>query len=409
VLFGGISASLLFPVVTMKRWWKIGAVVAVVVAVAVWAFMPSAVPVDIVTVGRGDVEVTVNEEGRTRVRDRFVVSAPLPGRMERIELEPGDPVVAGKTAVAQFRPTPPALLDVRTRAELEARVKASESAVGGARAERDRLQAELKFAQSELQRAQKLVQERVIAAREIEAAQRQAETMQRALQSAEFAIRTSEHQLEVARASLIQSRGTSAAPIPLYSPVSGVILRVVQESAAVVPTGQPLVEIGNVADLEIVSDLLSNAAVRVQAGQAVRIEQWGGDRPLQGRVRRVEPSGFTKISALGVEEQRVNTIIDFDGPADARQGVGDGYRVEVRIIVDSRTNVLTVPTSSLIRSGEEWAVYIVENDRAVRRAVQLGRRNGLVAEVTGGLSQDERIIVYPSDSVADGVQVTPRR
>jgi HlyD family secretion protein len=393
----------------MKRWLKIALGVVVVVAIGVWAFMPSAVAVDIVTVARGDIEVTVNEEGRTRVRDRFVVSAPLPGRMERIELEPGDAVVAGKTAVAQFRPTPPALLDVRTRAELEARAKAAESAVGGARAERDRIQAELKFAQSELERARKLVEERVIAAREIEAAQRQAETLQRALQSAEFGIRTSEHQLELARASLIQSRGATAAAIPLYSPVNGVILRVLQESAAVVPTGQPLVEIGDVTNLEIVSDLLSNAAVRVKAGQQVRIEQWGGDHPLQGRVRRVEPSGFTKISALGVEEQRVNTIIDFEGPLDARQGVGDGYRVEVRVIVDSRKNVLTVPTSSLIRNGDEWAVYVVEGDRAARRLVQLGQRNSLLAEVTDGLSENERIIVYPSDSVADGVDVIPRR
>jgi len=393
----------------MKRWLKIALGAIVVVAIGVWAFMPSAVPVDIVPVARGDIEVTVNEEGRTRVRDRFVVSAPLPGRMERIELEPGDAVVAGKTAVAQFRPTPPALLDVRTRAELEARAKAAESAVGGARAERDRIRAELKFAQSELQRAQTLVEERVIAAREIEAAQRQAETLQRALQSAEFGIRTSEHQLELARASLIQSRGTGAAAIPLYSPVNGVILRVLQESAAVVPTGQPLVEIGDVADLEIVSDLLSNAAVRVKPGQPVRIEQWGGDTPLQGRVRRVEPSGFTKISALGVEEQRVNTIIDFEGPPEARHGVGDGYRVEVRVIVDARKNVLSIPTSSLIRNGDEWAVYVVENDRASRRVVQLGQRNSLLAEVTGGLSETERIIVYPSDSVADGVEVTPRR
>jgi HlyD family secretion protein len=392
----------------MKRWWKIAVAVIVVVALGVWAFTPSPVPADIVTVTRGDIEVTVNEEGRTRVRDRFVVSAPLPGRMERIELEPGDPVVAGKTAVAQFRPTPPALLDVRTRAELEARVKAAQSAAGGARADRERIQAELKFARAELQRAQTLVEERVIAPREIEAAERQVETFERALQSAEFGIRTAEHQLEVARASLIQSRGSSAAAIPLYSPVNGVVLRVVQESAAVVPTGQPLVEIGDVSDLEIVSDLLSNAAVRVRAGQVVRIEQWGGEKPLHGRVRLVEPSGFTKISALGVEEQRVNTIIDFEDPPEARQGIGDGYRVEVRIIVDARKDVLTIPTSSLIRSGEAWAVYVVENDRAVRRMVQLGQRSGLAAEVTGGLSETERIIVYPSDSITDGVAVTPR-
>jgi HlyD family secretion protein len=177
----------------------------------------------------------------------------------------------------------------------------------------------------------------------------------------------------------------------------------------VVPIGQPLIEVGDLDHLEIVSDLLSTAAVRLRAGQPVLVEQWGGDRPLRGRVRRVEPSGFTKISALGVEEQRVNTIIDFEDPPDARRALGDGFRVEVRIIVSARQNVLKVPTSSLLRHEADWAVYVVENDRAVRRTVQIGQRNGLEAEVTSGLTGDERIIAYPSDSVADGVKVVARQ
>ena len=185
-------------------------------------------------------------------------------------------------------------------------------------------------------------------------------------------------------------------------------MRLIQESETVVPMGQPLIEVGNVQDLEIVADLLSSAAVRVRAGQPVRIEQWGGDQPLQGRVRRVEPSGFTKISALGVEEQRVNTIIDFVDPADRRATIGDGYRVEVRIIVQAVENVLKVPVSSLFRKGSDWAVYVVENDRAAVRVVQIGHRSGLEAEVTGGLTGGERIIVYPSDAVVEGVKVTPR-
>ena len=176
-----------------------------------------------------------------------------------------------------------------------------------------------------------------------------------------------------------------------------------------VTTGQPLVEVGDIRNLEIVSDLLSSAAVKVSVGQPVLIEQWGGDRALRGRVRRVEPSGFTKISALGVEEQRVNAIIDFDDPPGSRPPIGDGYRVEVRIIVSSRQNVLKVPTSSLIRHGDDWAVYVVDGDHASRRIVQLGQRNGLEAEVTGGLTGDERIIAYPSDSVADGVKVVARQ
>ena len=391
-----------------KRLLKIGLVVIVLAALAIWAFGPTPVPADFGEVTRGTLQVTVSEEGRTRVRDRFVVSAPLPGRMRRIELDPGDPVVAGNTVVAQFEPSAPTLIDVRTRAELEARAKAAQSALGGARAERERVRAELEYAQSELKRAQRLVEEKVIAQRERESIQRQAEVAARSLQSAEFAVTTAEHELEIARASLIQSRGGRTASIPLYSPVDGVVLRILQESEAVVPTGQPLLEIGDVDDLEIVSDLLSSAAVQVKAGQPVLIEQWGGDQPLHGRVRLVEPSGFTKISALGVEEQRVNAIIDFVDPPEKRPNIGDGYRVEVRIIVSSRENVLKVPTSSLFRHEGEWAVYVVEGDRASRRIVQIGRRNSLEAEVTGGLSGAERIIVYPSDAVTDGVEVTPR-
>ena len=392
-----------------SRTLRIVLVVAVLAAIGFWAFRPQPVPADFATVARGPLEVTVEEEGRTRVRDRYVVSAPLPGRMRRIELEPGDPVIAGKTVVAQFEPADPVLLDVRTRAELQARVKAAEASAGGARAERERIRTELTFAQTELKRAHTLVEQRVISQRELEGTERQTQTLERALQSADFAVRTAEHQLELARSSLLQTQGgRRGAVIPLLSPVNGVILRRIQESEGVVPTGQPLLEIGDLNNLEIVSDLLSSAAVAVKAGQAVRIEQWGGDRPLRGRVRRIEPSGFTKISALGVEEQRVNVIVDFEEPREARQSIGDGYRVEVRVIVWRKEDVLKVPTSSLFRHEAKWAVYTVENDKAVRREVEVGQRNGLEAEVLGGLNPGDRIVVYPSEAVAEGVKVTAR-
>lgn len=392
----------------MKRWIRILLMVAAVAAVGYWAFRPGAVPADFAQVERGTLQVTVDEEGRTRVRDRFVVSAPVPGRMHRIELEPGDPVVADKTVVARFLPTDPALLDVRTRAELEARAKAAESAVGGARADRDRRRTELAFAQSELKRTSGLVEGGALPARDLEAAERQVESLERAVQSAEFAVRTAEHQLELARASLVQTRGGQPRAIALYSPVDGTVLRVLQESAAVVQIGQPLVEVGDLRDLEIVADLLSRAAVPVEAGQPVIVEQWGGDQALHGRVRLVEPSGFTKISALGVEEQRVNVIVDFDEPPAARKGIGDGYRVEVRIVVSSREDVLKVPVSSLFRYEGGWAVYKVDAGQAVRQAVQLGQQNGLEAEVVSGLEEGQQIVVYPSDAVADGVDVVAR-
>ena len=391
-----------------KRLIRIALVVTVLAAILIWAFRPAPVSADFATVQRGPLRVTVDEEGRTRVRDRFVVSAPVPGQMLRIELEPGDPVTADKTVVARFQPTDPALLDVRTRAELEARARAAESAVGGARAERDRIQAELTFAQSELSRTRGLVKGGALAQRDLEAAEQQAAALERALQSAEFAIRTAEHQLELARASLVQTRAGRAATIPLYSPVDGVVLRLLQESAAVVPTGQPLLEIGDLQDLEIVADLLSSAAVAVQRAQAVLIEQWGGDRTLHGTVRRVEPSGFTKISALGVEEQRVNVLIDFEQPPDASESLGDGYRVEVRIIVWSKDDVVKVPTSSLFRNETKWAVFKVAGGVAQLQEVAIGQRNGLEAEVLSGLAVGDEIVVYPGDAVRDGVKVVPR-
>ena len=391
-----------------KRIVRIAIVLLVLGVIVVWAFMPAAVQADFATVQKGTLQVTVEDEGRTRVRDRYVVSAPVPGRMQRIELEPGDPVLASKTVVARFAPTDPALLDVRTRAELEARARAAESAVGAARADRERIQSELKFAQSELKRAKELVAGGAIAARELEDVQRQVTTLERALESAEFAIRTAVHQLEVARASLMQTRAGSVATIPLVTPLSGVVLRLLQESARVVPTGEPLLEIGNLDDLEIVADFLSTAVVNVKAGQPVLIEQWGGDKALRGRVRRVEPSGFTKISALGVEEQRVNVLIDFEEPREVQQRLGDGYRVEARIVVWSKDNVVKVPTSSLFRDGTQWAVYKVIDSTAERQIVDVGQRSGLEAEVLRGLAEGDQIVVYPSDAIRPGVELARR-
>jgi HlyD family secretion protein len=389
----------------MRRFVRIGIVVIVLAAVLFWAFRPAPVSADFAAVERGSLQVTVAEEGHTRVRDRYVISAPVPGRMRRIELEPGDPVVAGKTVLARFEPTDPALLDVRTRTELEARVRAAESAAGAARADRDRIKAELAFAQSELKRTRELVKGGALAQRELELAERQVRTLEQSLESAVFTAATAQHQLEIARAGLVQTRSGRMNAIPLYSPVNGVVLRRLQESETVVPTGQPLIEVGDLRNLEIVADLLSSEAVKVETGQPVIIEQWGGDRPLKGRVRRVEPSGFTKISALGVEEQRVNVIVDLE---DRPKDLGDGYRVEIRVIIWSRDNVLKIPTSSLFRSGSDWAVYKVAAEEAVRRIVTVGQRNDLEAEVLSGLSEGDRIVVYPSDAIQEGVALTPR-
>ncbi len=404
------------------KWGWLIAGLAVVAAI-VWAFRPQPVPADFATVARGTLRVTVDEEGETRVRERFVVSAPLPGRMQRVELEPGDPVTAGKTVVAVFQPADPVMLDARTRAEVEARARAADTARGGALADRDRIRTELGYARNEWKRQQELATEGITSRDRLEAAERQVRSLEESLRAADFATRTAEHQLEVARASLMQTRsGVRGAAVALRSPIDGVVLRRLIESETVVAAGQPIVEVGNLARLEIVSDLLSTDAVRVRPGQRVLIERWGGEAPLQGRVRRVEPSGFTKISALGVEEQRVNVIIDFEtrpsppggeAPSRAADGaavprVGDGFRVEVRVIVWQKDSVLKVPVSSLFRHEGRWAVYRVDEGRAVRRPVDIGQRNGLEAELVSGLAAGDRIVVFPSDAITDGVAVVPR-
>jgi HlyD family secretion protein len=268
--------------------------------------------------------------------------------------------------------------------------------------------ADLDFARRELGRHQNLFRAGAVSREVLEAAERQVRTLEEGMRSAEFNVRTAQHQLETARAGLIQRSGGAGALIRITSPIDGVVLRLLQESATVVAIGQPLLEVGDLEHLEIVSDLLSTAAVRVRPGQRVLIEQWGGEGALRGRVRRVEPSGFTKISALGVEEQRVNTIIDFEEPADVQAKLGDGYRVEVRVIVLERESVVKVPTSSLFREGDDWAVYRVEGGRAVRQAVDIGAQNGVEAEVRAGLQPGHTVVVFPGDDLEDGVRVEPR-
>lgn len=391
-----------------RRWAWIGFGIVLLLLI-VLALRPKPVPADFSAAVRGPLRVTIDEEGETRVRNRFVISAPVAGRVLRLELEPGDSVRAGATVLATFQPQAPVLLDARSRAEAEARVKAAEAALGLARAERDRRQAELDFARAELERMRRLAGEEVVSREAFESTELREKTAEKALRVAEFSIKSAEQDLAAARASLVQnSPGVAGVPIVIHSPVDGVVLKRLRESEAVVLAGEPLVEVADPADLEIVSDLLSTDAVKVRAGQKVLIEQWGGDHALEGNVRRVEPSGFTKISALGVEEQRVNVIVDFTDPRAAWQALGDGFRVEIRVVVWERDDVVKVPVASLFRQGEDWAVFTVTEDRAGLQKIEIGERNDLEAEVVSGLAEGEKVIVHPSDKVADGVGVVAR-
>jgi HlyD family secretion protein len=379
--------------------------VAALLAVALW---PRAMIVEVATATRGPLLVTVDEEGVTRVRERFIVSSPVAGRVLRIELDPGDRVARGQ-AVALVRAEAAPLLDERTRAEAEAAVASARAALGRARAEEQRARATVAQRHRELVRVRELAQSQVIAAQELDTHEAEWTVAEESLNAATFAVQTAAHELERAQARLTptntRSRGRVAT---VTAPADGVVLRRIRESESMVPAGEPLLEIGDPMRLEIVSDLLSTDAVRVKPAARALIEQWGGDDTLHGIVRRIEPSGFTKMSALGVEEQRVNVILDFRDPSAACAALGDAYRVEVRIVVWEGQDVVKIPTSALFRHGRQWAVYRVVDGRAQRTAIEVGHQTGQEAEVTAGVSVGDQVIVHPGDTLKDGAGVRRR-
>jgi HlyD family secretion protein len=368
---------------------------------------PTPVPVDVGTFARGPLVVTVDEEGVTRVRDRFVVSAPLTGRVLRIELEPGDKVKRGDV-VARVRAEAAPLLDARARAEAEAAVETARATLGRTRAEEQRARAAHAQAERELARRRALQKDGLATAQEIEALESEVRVTLEAVNAAVFAAQAAASDLQRAIARVAPAPDVPGRIATVTSPADGVVLKRLRESESVVPAGDPLIEIGDPHRLEIVSDLLSTDAVKVKPGARAMIEQWGGDRVLEAKVRRVEPAGFTKISALGVEEQRVNVILDFNDPVEAWAALGDAYRVEVRIVIWEAPNVVKAPTSALFRDGEAWAVYVVEERRARKTIVQLGQQTGQEAEVTGGLSEGARVVLHPPDTLADGARIEER-
>ncbi len=377
------------------------------------AFRPQAVPVDTMLLEPGELVVTIDEEGETRVRDVFVLSAPVAGRMLRIEAEAGDNVVANTSVLAEIEPVDPTFLDFRSEAQAQAAVRSAESATALAQAEVDQALAELEFARAELDRARELIIDNTISRRELDDAERLQKTTKATYATKLAALQVKNFELERARAELLSPTQGRPAPgdcecVPIFSPVDGVILRVFQESEGVVPAGEPLLEIGDSRDLEIVVDLLSADAVKVAAGQRVIIDGWGGDGALEGRVRRVEPFGFTKVSALGIEEQRVNVIVDFVSESQQWSRLGHGYQVDLRIVLWEGADLVKVPLTALFRDNGKWALFVDNDGAAERRFVEVGRRSGLEAEIVAGLDAGERIIVHPGDQVADGVRIQPR-
>lgn len=399
------------PLVRRFAIW--GLLVLLLAAGLAYALMPRPVPVDLITATRGPMVATLDDEGETRIRDTFVLSAPVAGRLRRIEAEVGDRVLAGETIVASIEPLDPAFLDPRDEAEAEAALRAAEAAKSMAEAELAEANAELEFASAEVERARRLIEKGVIPARTLDERERAFKFTRAAVETAKALLRMRDFEQQRARARLVsptqtQSRHGQCDCVPIPAPVTGQVLRVLRESEGVVQGGEALVEIGDPADLEVVVDYLSSDAVKVEPGQRVLIEEWGGPIPLNGRVRRIEPFGFTKVSALGIEEQRVNVVIDFSDPPDLWARLGHGYQVDTAIVLWEASSALQLPLTAVFREGGDWSVFVAQDGRASLRPVEIGRRNGLVAEIVGGLEGGERVVQHPSDRIGDGVAIEER-
>lgn len=383
-----------------------GLVLIALIVVGLW---PRATPVESGLVTRGPLVVTVDEEGMTRVRNRYVISAPVAGQLRRIDWKPGAVVEAGQTVLAVLESSGADFLDARAQAQAEARVQAAEAARDLAAAQRERAESAAKMFGAEFERVKRLRDERVVSAQEFDVAQMRAETAAQDLRAAEFAARVAEYELQQARAVLTRgtspSRSTVVEPLMLTSPVSGRILRVFQESARVVPAGFALLEIGDPTDLEVRIEVLSRDGVAIQPGARAMLEQWGGAEPLQARVRHVEPAAFTKISALGVEEQRVYVVADFVDPVERRPTLGDSYRVEARIVTWENPDALRAPAGALFQRGGRWHAFAIAGGRARLGTVVVGRSNGVQTEVLAGLKDGDRLVVYPGDKVVEGARV----
>jgi HlyD family secretion protein len=377
---------------------------------AIWSLTPGPISVETAKVARGAFVATIDEDGKTRVRERYIVSAPLAGRTTRVELSAGDTISAGD-AIVSILPSPAPFLDPRSRREVEERLGAAEAARERAKAAVERATAQLDQANRELERTQTLVTRGVSTTQSLERNELAQRVADRELRAAQFQDHAAEHEVEQAKALLALYGDHAEAPTEAWkvtAPVSGVVIRVLQESETAVSPGTELIEIGDCCDLEVVVDVLSTDAVEIKPGDKVIIEHWGGPKPLDGRVRKIEPGAFTKISTLGVEEQRVNVVIDVVSPREEWSGLGDGYRVEARIVVFSADDALIVPAGALFRTGEGWRTYVVSDGSAELRAVELLRRSGGVAALTSGVEPGEEVIVYPSDNIAPGVRVSPR-
>ncbi|MBT6330020.1 MAG: HlyD family efflux transporter periplasmic adaptor subunit [Kordiimonadaceae bacterium] len=394
---------------TIKKYIKI-ILGVMAVSLLVYAFIPNPILVDMDTVKRGDVLVTLDGEGKTKIHDIYVVYSPIEGRVTRLESEQGDTVVAGETVIANMSPADPRFVDSRAEIQAQADIQGAQAALGFEEAQLARAQAELEFSKAEYARADQLYRSGNVSIARIERADLLVKLRETELNTALSGMEVAQSVLTAAKARLFQpgDNDGDSSSLLVHAPVSGKVLRILHKSEGVIQSGTPLVEVGNPEDLEIVIETLSRDAVLVEAGDTALIKRWGGTEDITAQVRVVSPSGFTKISALGVEEQRVNIYMNFiDGPAKWR-GLGDAFRVEASIIVDRSDDTLFVPISALFRFEGQWSVFQVVDGVAVRQAVEVGRMNDQIAEVLSGIADGDQMVVHPGSGVVDGVRVERR-
>lgn len=392
----------------LKRKIWIAVAALVFLAALVYAFIPEALEVEVATVESGPMMVTVDEEGKTNVRERFVVSAPVAGYMRRAALDVGDAVSRGQTII-ELEPLRPEELDPRSMAAAEASVAAAAATVAAAEQTQAARRSEAWLAKEEHERAKALFNSGHVSKSAFDRAQSAASQADAALSAAEAGVQTAKAELARAAAaigySLSEGGAKSSRAIPVRSPIKGRVLKLHRESEGAVASGEPLIDIGDTSSLEVRAEVLSSDAVSIQPGSPVFFERWGGSAGLKGTVRSVEPAAFTKVSSLGVEEQRVIVISDITSAPEDWQRLGDAYRVEARFVVWESSKALKVPASAVFRAGEKNAVFVVKDGRASERQIKTGQMNGIAAEVVEGLSEGEEVVRHPDDALRDGSRV----
>ena len=396
----------------LRRKILVISVILIVVALLIYGFLPKTQEVDIVPVTRGPLQITIEEEGRTRLKERFTVSAPTAGYMRRVNVKVGDPIKKGQI-LAVLEPLQSQALDPRSRATAEAALSAAEASLK-VTAERERVAAaDAAYLEQRKERFKALYEKGSIAKDQLEQVESEAKKTRALRRSAEAAVHVAQSELQAAKAALRDftsvKRISNRDAVEIASPLNGTLFRVYRESEGAVNAGEPLMDIGDAGNLEVRVEVLSSDAVKIKKGMAVLFKRWGQEEPLYGKVRLVEPAGFTKISSLGVEEQRVLVIVDITSPQEQWQVLGDGFRMEAHFIIWEGENILQIPASVLFRAGKDWAVFVDERGKARKRVVEIGQRNGLAAEIISGLKESEKVLAYPDDSISEGTKIRQRK